>query len=207
MIACWSCHKEAGPSPFCSACGELQPARPRDAFQVFDLSPRYHLDLAVLEKSWRERSKKLHPDKFVRAGARQRRFALEQTTLLNQAYKELKSPLARAELILRSNGYSTPTAEAGKAGAGEKLPLEFYEEVMVDREALDEAKAEGPEAVQALASQVLTRRDATLAIIDRAFADWERSGDAAALGPAEPELAKLRYYARFVDEVEGRPHD
>lgn len=174
---------------------------------MFGVAPRFHLDLPALEKSWREQSKKLHPDRFARAGARERRFALEQSTQLNQAYKQLKTPAQRAELILRANGFSAPSDDAGRSGAGEKLPLEFYEEVMEDREALLEAQGEGPAAVEALAKKVVERRDATLATIDRAFEAWERTGEQGALRPAEAELAKLRYYARFLDEVEGKPHD
>ncbi len=207
MPACWSCQKEAGEKPFCEACGQIQPARPRDPFVLFGLAPRYHLDVAALDKAYRDLSKQLHPDKFAKAGARERRFSLEQTTQLNQAHKALKNEAARAETLLRQNGFSAPSDEAGKPGAGARLPLDFYEEVMEDREALMEAKERGEAAVQALAGKVIARRDASLAAIDAAFTAWESGGARESLAPAETELAKLRYYARFLDEVEGKAHD
>ena len=207
MAACWSCQAEAASEPFCAACGQIQPARPRDPFAWFGLAPRYHLDAANLDKAWRELSKRLHPDKFARAGARERRFALEQSTQLNQAYRQLKDPTLRAEHLLRVNGFAVARDEAGKSGAGERLPLDFYEEVMEDREALIEAKASGQAEVDVLARRVIERRDRTLAGIDQAFTDWEASGRREALEPAETALAQMRYYARFLDEVEGRPHD
>lgn len=207
MPTCWSCQNEAGDASFCALCGKIQPGRPRDAFQLFGIPPRFHLEEAALEKSYRDLSRKVHPDKFAKADARERRFSIEQSTLLNQSYKSLRDPTARAEYLLKTNGFPVPTEEAGKPGAGQRLPLEFYEEVMEDREALLEAQSDGQPAVQRLAEKILAKRDATLALIDRAFTAWESTADRSALEPAATELAKLRYYARFLDEVEGRPHE
>ncbi len=207
MAICWACQKENGDEPFCAACGKIQPARPRDYFAIFGLTARYHIDESALEKSYRDLSRKVHPDKFAKADARERRFSAEQTTALNQVYKALREPVSRAAWLLQANGYPTPTEEAGKPGAGQRLPLEFYEEVMEDREALAEAKTKDQAAVDALARAITAKRDATLGVIDRAFATWESSGDRTALEPAAVELAKLRYYARFLDEVEGNVHD
>jgi molecular chaperone HscB len=207
MPACWSCGVEAGPDAFCASCGRIQPAREKDAFALFGVEPRFHVDRPALEARFREHSKKLHPDRFAKADARERRFSLEQTTLLNKAWKTLKDDTLRAEQLLRMHGLKVASDEAGTPGAGGRLPLSFYEQVMDDREALEEAKATSPEAVQALAAKVMARRDASLGLVDAAFIAWESSGDVAALTPAETELAKLRYEARFLDEVEGRSHD
>jgi molecular chaperone HscB len=207
MAACWECQQEAGEGAFCAACGKIQPSRPRDAFAVLGIEPKYHFDHAALEKSYRDLSRKLHPDKFAKASPRERRFSTEQTTLLNQSLKALRNPVARAEYLLKTNGFPVPSEEAGRPGAGGRLPLEFYEEVMEDREALMEAKTEGPEAVQQLAQKITARRDAVLADIDQAFTAWETTGSREVLAPAATELAKLRYYARFLDEVEGKPHE
>jgi len=207
MISCWSCNQETGDKTFCPACAKIQPGRPRDFFAVLGLSSRYHVDMPALEKSYRDHSRLVHPDKFAKASPKERRFSLEQSTLLNQAFKTLKDPTSRAEYVLKANGFAAVSEEAGKHGAGERLPLEFYEEVMEDREALMDAKMEGPEAVQKLADKVLARRAKTLETVDRAMTAWETSGAREALQPAVSELAKLKYYQRFLDEVEGKPHD
>lgn len=202
---CWSCGQAAGDGEACAACGRLQPPRGRDHFDVLGVPRVFHLDLAAVERRFKELSKKLHPDRFAKADAKERRFSLEHTTRLNQAWKALKAPVTRAEYLLKSEGFEVAGEEGSKVGR--KLPLEFYEEVMEDREALLEAQAGSPETVAALAARVTARRDQALALVDRAFLGWEASGDRAALEPAALELAKLRYYARFLDEVEGRPHD
>jgi molecular chaperone HscB len=174
---------------------------------LFGLPPRFHLDEAALEKTYRDLSRKVHPDKFAKADARERRFSLEQSTFLNQAYKALRNPTTRASYLLQANGLPVPTEEAGKPGAGQRLPLEFYEEVMEDREALMDAKAADQSAVDALAARITTKRDHSLSLIDGAFLAWESSHERTKLEPAATELAKLRYYARFLDEVEGKPHE
>lgn len=208
MIPCWSCQQDTQAEPVCPACGKLQPARPRDAFAVLGLgTPRYHLDEQAIEKAWRELSRKVHPDRFAKADPRERRFALEQTTQLNDARKTLKHPTRRAEYLFKQAGYTVPGEEAGKHGAGEVLPLEFYEQVMDDREALGEARQQGPEAVQKLADRVLAQKEQTLSLVEAAFTAWEASGDSQVLAPAVVELAKVKYFDRFIDEVEGRPHE
>lgn len=200
MATCWSCGQEPGPEPFCAKCGTIQPGRPRDLFQVLGLSRRFHLDEAEVESRHRQLSRKLHPDRFARATPRERRFSVEQTTLINEAVKKLRDPVRRAEYLLESEGVQIASEEKGSR----QLPLEFYEEVMEDREALLEAKTEGPEAVRALTEKILARRALALATVEKALTAWEGGAGPGVLEPAATELAKLRYYARFLEEVEGR---
>lgn len=208
MSDCWSCQQPTSDESFCPACGKIQPARPRDPFAVLGLdTPRYHLDEKLIEKAWREKSRKLHPDRFAQADARERRFSLEQTTQLNDARKTLKSPVKRAEYLFKRAGFTVPGEQAGKHGAGEVLPMSFYEQVMDDREALDDARSAGPEAVAKLAARVQGEKEQTLSIVEAAFTEWESTGNTQGLEPAVVELAKVKYFDRFIDEVEGRPHE
>jgi len=81
MAVCWSCTQEAGESSFCAACGKIQPGRPRDAFALFGIAPRFHLDESVLEKSYRDLSRKLHPDKGGDPEAFKQMYAAYRTLL------------------------------------------------------------------------------------------------------------------------------
>jgi molecular chaperone HscB len=144
-------------------------------------------------------SRKLHPDRFARATPQERRFSLEQTTLLNDAYRTLKDPVRRAEHLLELRGV--------RMGEGSKveLPPEFLERALEDRERLVEAKIEGgPGAVEVLAREVQGRRDATLSRIAQQLRALE-NGSQADLAPVTQLISQLRYYARYLDEVEGRP--
>jgi molecular chaperone HscB len=140
-----------------------------------------------LDERFRALSRQWHPDRFARGTPPERRKSLEQTTLINDAYKTLKDPVRRAEHLLELRGVK-----------GEpKMSPEFLEETLDDREKLLEAKMSG-QGVDELARGVREKRDATLAEVRKLVAD---GGD---LGQAAELLARMRYYARYLDEVEGR---
>jgi len=211
-FTCWSCGKERAPAEaLCPHCGKVQPPPPGtrpDKFAVLGLSRGYQLDDGLLDEKFRALSRKLHPDRFARASPRERRFSLEQTTLLNDAYRTLQSPVRRAEHLLELRGVKVLPESQGTA-----LPLEFLEEAMEDREKLLEAKLEGgPEAVEALAAGIRTKRDAAMDELARIFAALEAQGarpEAAdladpTLAQAAGLLARLRYFARYLDDALGR---
>jgi molecular chaperone HscB len=188
---CWSCAQEnAAGQPLCPACGKVQPPPPAgaqaDKFAVLGVSPSFD-EPEGLDDRFRALSRKLHPDRFARASAQERRFSLEQTTLLNDAYKTLKDPVRRAEHVLALRGVRGDPV----------MSPQFLEETMEDRERLLEAKASG-EPLDGLAEGVREKRDRTL----RQVRDLvQQGGD---LGQAAELLARMRYYARYLDEVEGR---
>jgi molecular chaperone HscB len=158
-----------------------------DKFALLGFGQSLDLDEAALDEKFRGLSRKLHPDRFARASAQERRYSLEQTTLLNDAYKTLKDPARRAEHLLELRGVK-----------GEpKMSPEFLEQTLEDRERLMEAKASG-QPLDELARGVREKRDATLA---EARALLGNGGD---LSRAAELIARMRYYARYLDEVEGR---
>ena len=203
--SCWSCGAARAPTDaLCASCGKVQPPPSLrgtlDKFAVLGFPRAYDLDERALEESFRALSRKLHPDRFARATPRERRFSLEQTTILNDAYRTLRDPVKRAEHLLELRGVKVAGEERG---AGASMPQEFLEQAMDDREKLLEAKTEGgPEAVERLAQGVRGKKQQTMDEIARVLRE-ERA--------AEPDLqrtaqllARLRYYARYLDDVEGR---
>ncbi len=140
-----------------------------------------------LDDKYRALSRQVHPDRFVRAPAPERRVALEKTTQLNDAYKTLKDSVRRATHLLELRGVS-----------GEiKMSPDFLEETLDDREKLLEAKESG-QPLEALAQGVREKRDRTLAEVRQLV---NAGGD---LSKAAELLARMKYYARYLDEVEGR---
>lgn len=198
---CWSCGVDRAPaSALCPSCGKVQPPRPAgtliDKFAVLGLAPAVDLELAHVEEQYRALSRKLHPDKFVRATPQERRFSLEQTTILNDAFRTLKDPVRRAEHVLQLRG-----AKIAFEGSKLELPPEFLEQAMDDREQLLEAKASGESgAVEKLAEGMRGKRDAALAEVRTLLSSSSAPDDAR----AAELLAKMKYYSRYLDEVEGR---
>jgi molecular chaperone HscB len=203
---CWSCGAARAPADaLCPSCGKVQPppaaAAAKDRFATLGLPRAYELDESALEERYRSLSRKLHPDRFARAPPKERRFSLEQTTLLNDAYRTLKDPARRAEHLLELRGVRTFAQHRGAEGV--QLPPEFLEETLDDREKLLEAKMEGgPDAVAKLAAGVRRKRDEAMAGIGGLLRDSDVPQEK--LARVAELLARLRYYARYLDEVEGR---
>ena len=75
---------------FCSACGKVQPPVPVDYFTFFGFPRKLNLDTAALEKEFYALSRHLHPDVFGQADDQERAWSLEQSSMLNDAYRALK---------------------------------------------------------------------------------------------------------------------
>src|SRR3954470_13533735 len=188
---CWGCGGPlAATDAICPSCGKVQPppaaGTQPDRFATLGFAPLFYEPVGLDEK-YRTLSRKLHPDRFARATPQERRYSLEQTTLLNDAYKTIKDPVRRAEHLLALRGIK----------GDPKMSPEFLEQTLEDRETLAEAKLSG-EPLDALAAGVRAKRDETLRAV-RALV--ENGGD---LAQAAELLARMRYYARYLDEVEGR---
>jgi len=166
-----------------------------DPFATLGLPRRYEIDAQELEARYRELQKALHPDRHAGAGASARRLSLAKAVEVNEAYRTLKDELRRAEALLALHGE--------RPGAKAEDP-EFLMEMLELREALDDAKASHDLGrVEALATTVVRSqaevRAQLVAVLDRA-------PEAAALSVTERARAsalvgRLKYFARFVDEV------
>jgi molecular chaperone HscB len=89
---------------FCSSCGKVQPPVPVDYFTFFGFPRKLHLESSELEKEFYALSRHLHPDVFGQAGEMERAWSLEQSSMLNDAYRTLKDPVRRTEYLLRLEG-------------------------------------------------------------------------------------------------------
>jgi molecular chaperone HscB len=162
-----------------------------DPFATLGLPPSYHLDLAAVEKTHRELSRALHPDRFVNAGASERRAALSKAVEVNEAWRVLRDPIRRAEALLALAGTATGEDDARQA----RTDPEFLMEMLEQREALAEAKqARDLSRVQELARVIEARSKSVEGTLGTGFA----RGEAASL---VSKLSELRFYRRFLDEV------
>src|ERR1700686_3176536 len=133
---CWSCGTMRA-AHFCSACGKVQPPLPVNYFSFFGLPRKLNLDIAVLEREFYDLSRKLHPDLNARADKREQEWSLEQSSLLNDAYRTLKDPIKRTEYLLRLEGVEleeqskAATEKARATGRIKKqvVPPDLLEEV------------------------------------------------------------------------------
>ncbi|MCI0404435.1 MAG: Fe-S protein assembly co-chaperone HscB [Acidobacteria bacterium] len=80
------------------------PAVAGDYFAFFGLERKLGLDLAALERRYYELSWALHPDNFHNASPEEQAASLEKASLLNDAWRTLREPVARVEYLLGLEG-------------------------------------------------------------------------------------------------------
>ena len=205
-MICWSCEKNAGEEALCSGCGAIQPANlAATHFAVLGVPEGYAVDVAALEKRYRELSRQVHPDRFARADARARRASMERSVQLNDAWKTLRDPVKRAEYLLSLAGLEVGgeegTTRTTAGGGRERVPVpqELLVEVMELREGLLDARAEGDlDRIAALTADVRARKERAMAAVEAAFAQ-----SPADIGAASRELVAVRYYDRFLEESDS----
>ncbi len=127
---CWSCSQEvAAGQPFCNACGKVQPPQSPNYFAAFGLPSKLNIDVPALEKQFYRYSRKLHPDLHARASAQEQAWSLAQASLLNDAYRTLKSPLERTKYLLTLVGVQLEDARGDGNLNPSKVPPDLLEEV------------------------------------------------------------------------------
>src|ERR1700733_9664768 len=133
--SCWSCGTMRAVH-FCESCGKVQPPVPVNYFAFFGLPLKLNVDVAALEKDFYELSRKLHPDLNARAGSHEQEWSLEQSSLLNDAYRTLKEPIKRTQYLLSLEGIEL---EEQSKSATEQARASGEAKKQIDREQTGEA--------------------------------------------------------------------
>jgi molecular chaperone HscB len=208
QVNCWSCSAATGGANFCPGCGKIQAVAPDgDYFSFFGLPRKLTLDANALEQRFHSLSWKLHPDRFAQAAENEKQFSLDLTSRLNDAYRTLRDPVARAEYLLSLHGMRKEGQKKQQA------PPELLEEVFELNESLDElreARASGGSAAQmaglrAKLESAQHKFESSLADVDlelaRVSADWD-----AALDSAADEAAKKVLMERMNEVLNRRSY-
>lgn len=161
-------------------------------FALLGVENEFDVDLSALEKTHRELSRALHPDKFAQANASERRAALEKAAAVNEAWRTLRDPIKRAEALFRLHGIAV-----GEDNEPKSTPT-FLMEVLEMREELAEARSKKDlEKVRKLGQAMQKKLDATQAKLADGFATKK---DPVLLLPL---LGEMRFYKRVLDEVDA----
>ena len=161
-----------------------------DPFAVLGIERRYDIDLGAVEKRHRELSRALHPDRYADAGAAERRLTLAKAIEVNEAWRTVRDPIARAEALFSLAGIAV-----GERNEPKPSPA-FLMETMERREVLAEAKAKRDlAAIEHLVGEVDARRRAIEDELGTGFVRGEK------LAELVPLLGELRFHRRFLDEV------
>jgi molecular chaperone HscB len=209
-LSCWSCGAPFGEgqsASFCAACGKVQPAAQVDYFAFFGLPRKLNLDVKPLEKNFYELSRKLHPDLSARASAQEQEWSLQQSSLLNDAYRTLKDPIKRTEYLLHLEGVEleeqskSATEQARASGEMKKqiVPPDLLEEVFELNMQLEELRMQkkmgedDPALIEEVGNQKLafeTKNEALLEELQGQWKAWDKLIDEGAeANPSERSQA------------------
>jgi molecular chaperone HscB len=217
--SCWSCGAMRA-AHFCASCGKVQPPVPVDYFTFFGLPPKLNLDVAGLEKDFYELSRRLHPDLNARAGSQEQEWSLEQSSLLNDAYRTLRDPIKRTEYLLHLEGISieeqskSATERARATGEIKKqiVPPDLLEEVFELNMQLEELRMnrkmgeDEPGLIAEIANHKLAleaKHEALLNELQTHWKAWDNLIDRNH-GGKSPVEERARITAKMVDVLNRR---
>jgi molecular chaperone HscB len=175
-----------------------------DYFEVFGLPRVLGIDLAALEKTFHELSRRYHPDYFTTASPAEKTQAVRMTALLNDAYRTLRNPVRRVEYLLSLYGFKSD---------GSKVPQSLLMEVFEINEQLEEVKAgrAGVEEADSLREQIKEKRERFDAEMQQSSLAWDELVKSRASEPKLMEhlarlaeiLSESSYIRNLEKELEG----
>jgi molecular chaperone HscB len=209
--SCWSCGTMRAVH-FCSACGKVQPPTPVDYFAFFGFQRKLNLDTAVLETEFYALSRRLHPDVFGQADEQERAFSLEQSSMLNDAYRTLKDPIKRTGYLLRLEGIELEeqskqaTEKARTTGELKKqvVPPDLLEEVFELNMHLEELRMQkkmgedDPALLEEIGKAKLSLEEKHDALLNELRAEWKKWDE------SEDESTRRKALDKMLDVLNRR---
>jgi molecular chaperone HscB len=159
-------------------------------FEIFSLPRKLTVNTAALERDFYKLSRQLHPDLYARRSAEDQAWSLRQSSLLNDAYRTLKDPVARTAYLLKLEGIriEDENAESREPQAKQnRVPADLLEEVFELNMQLEEMRAnlkagEDDPALRSDLDRAQLQFKGMLASVDddlrRAWAAWDAALDA-----------------------------
>jgi len=191
-------------------------------FDMFSLPRKLTIDMAALERDFYKLSRQLHPDLYARKSAEEQAWSLRQSSLLNDAYRTLKDPVARTAYLLKLEGIRMEdenTENQDRHAKQNRVPADLLEEVFELNMQLEEMRAnlkmgEDDPALRGDLERAQVQFKAMLASVDedlgRAWAAWDAAMDAnddAARGKQKDAMVVMldrrSYLRNLLREVDG----
>lgn len=114
-------------------------------FELFDIPVQLKIDKSAITKKYFDLSRQFHPDYFANAGDDAQAEALEQSSLLNKAYKTFQHADETIRYVLQLKGLLEEEEKY-------QLPPDFLMEVMDINEQLMDA--DDPAVIHSLQTQI-----------------------------------------------------
>jgi molecular chaperone HscB len=162
----------------------------RNHFDLLGLPACFRIDAAALERAYRALQSDVHPDRHVGGTDAEKRLALQASARVNEAYRALQDPVARAEYLLHLRGVDVRT-ETDNA-----LPVAFLTQQLERREDAEEA-ADSQDEPRLAALVDAVRADAA-----GLQTEVEAALDAGDLERGRRRVRELRFLTHLVEDLD-----
>jgi molecular chaperone HscB len=164
-------------------------------FELLNLPKQYAINLQALDQNYRRLQGEVHPDRFAAAPAAERMRSMQLATQVNEAYRTLKNPTARARYLLQINGIDTHE-ESNTA-----MPADFLMLQMEWRESIEEAVAERDIAVLEKLLKKTQQEARELQAQLQAMLDAGDTANGESYRQAAEAVRKLSFIDKLRDEI------
>ena len=183
---------------FCKFCNSLQ--KPLlDYYKFFGIERKLGLDPTDLQQRFYKLSRLLHPDRYMRRTNREQEYSLEATAILNDAYRTLRDPVARAEYLLKQNGFENDEPRS------KNVDPDLLEEVFELNMALEELRS-GDDSARPQLEVARDKFTAMRSEMDRdlqdLFEEYDSTQSVEVLQRIRVLLDRRRYIQNLVAEVD-----
>jgi len=159
-------------------------------FEIFCLPVSVSPDLQQLKNKNHELQQQVHPDRFAAASEADKRQAMQQTSLLNQAYKTLKDPVSRLVYMLSLKGVDmNAETDTTMDGAFLMEQMELREEIADVR-----SQADPLDVLDTLSADLKNKSADLLQMFEQCYAQDE-------LEKAREIVRKLQFLSKAQTEI------
>ena len=192
IMKCWKCENEVRKGGiFCPACKTVQPTSDVDHFTRLDVSRSFEVGEKILELAYYSKQRMLHPDIFIRKSEQEKKYSMGHAVDLNNAYETLKSPLKRAEYLLKLEGIIVNQDNSNSVKPSQEMLMESLQM----REELENVNSS--DQIRKIMVNAIDERMATIDDIKKYF----KSGT---LDKAAQATIKMRYLEKFIEEIKKK---
>ena len=163
-------------------------------FELFGLDITFDIDNHQLSGLYQALQKSVHPDRYAHASDQEQRIAVQKSSMINDAYQTLKTPLKRAEYILTLRNTDMPNAQASFSDNSFLMRQMELHELLSDIDDADDVETAIAEATQMLDEEF----DELFTTLQLLLAE----NTSVANQFASENLRKLKFYQKLQGDLE-----
>ncbi|MEE8428897.1 MAG: Fe-S protein assembly co-chaperone HscB [Gammaproteobacteria bacterium] len=166
-------------------------------FELFGLLQSFELNLAKLDRVYRDLQRSVHPDRFSNASELERRLSIQQAARINGAYAVLKDPVSRGRYLLELHGHEFDDENSTTRST------EFLMEQMELREALADVRdSDNPMGtLNALMDRISDQLEESTQRLSTRLDQDETGQLAGPMDEAVDTVLEMKFYRRLQEDM------